>query len=54
MDASVQRELDQLRRHHTSIGLMIGELEAAAQSCEGEDFLHAIEEITTKYNVPLI
>lgn len=54
MSTAVHSSLGQLKREHERFGLMIGELDVAVQTMYGADLLNAIEEITNKYQVPVI
>lgn len=53
-NAAVQGALGKLKMEHRSFGLMIGELEVAVQTMEGGDLLNAIDDITSRYNFPVM
>jgi hypothetical protein len=53
MDQAVSRALGQMKREHERFGQMIGELDVACHSMEGDMLVNAINEITARYGVPV-
>lgn len=48
---TAKKAVNSLKHEHKQFGLMIGELELATDTLEGQDLLNAIDEITRRYNV---
>ena len=53
-NAAVHSALGKLKMEHRNFGLMIDELDAAVSSFEGEMLCNAIDDITKRYNFPVI
>lgn len=54
MNNAVQTAMDQLHMQHRTLGLMLGELDVAVGSLEGEALANAIEDITKRYNFSIV
>lgn len=50
---AVQTALGKLKADHRSFGLMIGELDVAVQTLDGDALVNAIDDITMRYNFPV-
>lgn len=48
--ATLHGALGKLKMEHRNFGLMIGELEVAVQTMEGDSLINAIDEIACRYN----
>jgi hypothetical protein len=49
---AVQSSIGRLKLQHRQLGMMIGDLEVAVQTLNGDTLLYAIDEIALKYSVP--
>lgn len=51
-NVAVHASLGKLKLQHRQLGLMIGDLEVAVQTLEGDGLLSAIDDIALRYSVP--
>jgi hypothetical protein len=52
-NAAIHGALGKLKMEHRNFGLMIGELEVAVQTMEGDALVNAIDDISLRYNFPV-
>jgi hypothetical protein len=53
VNAVVQESLGKLKMQHRNFGLMIGELEVAVETMDGDALVNAIDDIALRYQFPI-